>query len=727
MSKLQTILLLLLLSCCHALGQTTSGGGGGSSAAIGGTGTGGGDVNIASSLFCNASQLSGGSDATACVQAAIDYAYNNGYQNIYCPGNSTLHTSGPIYLDPPGNLRSNLTNPTIFGFSLSFIGQGESGGNGGCRIYPSSNSFIAFWVGPGTGMKVGNIEIIGPTGSYRGEQSSSGAGIAVSGGNGGAVKTSMDGVDVENEYICYSFSPNNASLAETNTLIKATCENAFVGVLNLSGNSDVNSCYDCEFGATYGVATRKPWNIYGGNISAQGKYNTFGVSSTSSIAYSAPYYQFTTTVASPDTYMANGNVYSGFAMTTAHYGVVPLDLISYNSTTDVATFGVRQDWALGFNYYGNPTSNSTLATDLQAVTSVYAVERIWTLLGPVNVTGLWVENASSATTLLDETGTQSVCLNCDGPSHLSGIRFGYDIGLTGQTSEPYFYIQQTFPFIAVGGTVVEMDDSAGGEQTSASDRVLITQSLVGASFTYGRQGATNTSYVMFAPNLQVSLYGYGFTGNNYQNNFDAGGFGRFAESLWLDSMGATNATNAMRYQGWQAAPTWGYKPALDISPCLSPSQLTTLEGTLPTFTTGASISYPLVYGGTLYRICDWTGVPAHMFVASNHHFYSYGQNLTTTNVTAASWSYTAGSNVVYMSANLIARMFNGLEVQLNNGSSTYTYMVKGVYPSLGYVTVVNINLQTGTDGGYGFLEGTIGTAYSGTTVGQESYSFTTTQ
>jgi hypothetical protein len=54
-------------------------------------------------------------------------------------------------------------------------------------------------------------------------------------------------------------------------------------------------------------------------------------------------------------------------------------------------------------------------------------------------------------------------------------------------------------------------------------------------------------------------------------------------------------------------------------------------------------------------------------------------------------------------------------------------MVKWVYPSLGYVTVVNINLQTGTDGGYGFLEGTIGTAYSGTTVGQESYSFTTTQ
>ena len=67
-------------------------------------------------------------------------------------------------------------------------------------------------------------------------------------------------------------------------------------------------------------------------------------------------------------------------------------------------------------------------------------------------------------------------------------------------------------------------------------------------------------------------------------------------------------------------------------------------------------------GGTTYRICDWTGVPSHFFGMSNHHFWSYGENLTPSNIAGASWSYTAGSDVIYMSPGLLSYMFNGLGI-----------------------------------------------------------------
>ena len=104
-----------------------------------------------------------------------------------------------------------------------------------------------------------------------------------------------------------------------------------------------------------------------------------------------------------------------------------------------------------------------------------------------------------------------------------------------------------------------------------------------------------------------------------------------------------------------------------------------------------------------------------MLFRSNHQGYSYGQNLTTSNVSGLSWSYQGGSFVVYMDQNSLKCMFAGLCILLNNGSGNHRYTVTGVYYHLGYITVYD------TYSGNGTLVGTIGTTYTGSIIGQDPY------
>jgi hypothetical protein len=94
---------------------------------------------------------------------------------------------------------------------------------------------------------------------------------------------------------------------------------------------------------------------------------------------------------------------------------------------------------------------------------------------------------------------------------------------------------------------------------------------------------------------------------------------------------------------------------------------------------------------------------------SGHRFWSYGQDLTLT------WSYKGKTHVVTLSA--LTRMYAGLKITLDNGGGDKSYVVTGVYPTLGYVTVINI-----TDGADQLLAGTKTTTYTDATVKQEAYS-----
>jgi hypothetical protein len=147
-----------------------------------------------------------------------------------------------------------------------------------------------------------------------------------------------------------------------------------------------------------------------------------------------------------------------------------------------------------------------------------------------------------------------------------------------------------------------------------------------------------------------------------------------------------------------------------------------LSGTLPAIThtgTGSSIAYtigyPLIWGGQQYRACDWNG-PAHNALVSTHQFYSYGQNLTTTNVPNLSWSHTDRSGVIYMNQEALALMFPGLDLLLTPCGASQHFMVREVHPRLGYVTVYSANSDTN--------DPLVFADCTGTTIGQSPYAIT---
>ena len=172
-----------------------------------------------------------------------------------------------------------------------------------------------------------------------------------------------------------------------------------------------------------------------------------------------------------------------------------------------------------------------------------------------------------------------------------------------------------------------------------------------------------------------------------------------------------------RASGLGTVPYVGWRPALWAHPRITPSLYSTLAGSL-----GALGSYPLIDGSTIYSVIDWNSIGlSHIFARSAHSFFSYGQNLTTSNVTGLSWSYMGQSFVVQLDSNTITWMFPGLNIGLNNGSGVVNYVVTGVYPALGYITVLNLTTDSPSTT---LLAGTSGTTYTGTMISQPAYLFT---
>src|SRR5262249_44398176 len=111
----------------------------------------------------------------------------------------------------------------------------------GCQIRPTFNDKVALWVGPGQGMKVSGVQILGPGGAYRGAQNGAGVGIGIAGGNGGASRTLIENVWIENFYACIETGANgNQFLADSNSFRKFSCENAHVGVWYNGNQNDIN-------------------------------------------------------------------------------------------------------------------------------------------------------------------------------------------------------------------------------------------------------------------------------------------------------------------------------------------------------------------------------------------------------------------------------------------------------------------------------------------------------
>lgn len=689
----------------------------------------GGSIDI--SYECTPAQLhsTGGVTDGGCVQATIDYAYANGITTVTCPSGTNAKLTATIYQDPISDIRTTgipgggqAKNMTF----MAYGGSSDPGGNVGinCRFSTTVNSTYAWIMGPGRGMVLRNIDLDGPSvagSNYRGQQNSGGIGIQVS---DGASRTLIDNVSVSNFYTCEKFGGNfNGTLADSNTIFKGHINNCFIGASFPAGNADINTLYDVEIGSsTISVRGGTPVNIIGGNYSSGNTTNTFAITSVSGLTpftdplTHIPTWTLTANITTPDSFLTGGNVYDSFVINTTDYGVIPLNLVSYGG--GVATFELYPEWIQSQYYSANILTATTIQAEIQAATQVYAAERLRVLSqGIFTVHNLWVEeDPTGSVTLIEGLGGGTA-------SKISGLIYNNDPTASGQTTNPNFYIMQAFPFIDMPGTLggnglaqLDFSDFNSNQQgATTQDRVIINGSgEYEGHYHFHDNGATD----LWNPNLTIQTSSFD---NNGSGQAFGGSFGAWDQTLWVTGVGGTG-DGTRQFGGWNYSPFHGYMPDPSATPCITPTQLTTLAS-LPALVTGSPVSYPLIYGGTLYRECEWTGVPAHMFVMSNHHFYSYGQQLTTSNVTSLSWHYIGGGDIVYMSPNLMARMFNGMEIQLNNGSGDVTYMVAGVYPTLGYVKTYRASNASPQSG----MAGTVGTVYTGTTVEQEAYSFTTTQ
>lgn len=157
------------------------------------------------------------------------------------------------------------------------------------------------------------------------------------------------------------------------------------------------------------------------------------------------------------------------------------------------------------------------------------------------------------------------------------------------------------------------------------------------------------------------------------------------------------------------------------------------SATGPIWFVNYNIPYPMMWGGKVYTACNYTGAGGTGTGAGNSLFtggkyaaispilgYSYGQNLTTTNVPHLSWTMDGASPFIYMNYEALELMFPGLVFSLTGSGScsgTEGFIVLEVHPTAGYVKVVRAD----NDGSnYVPALAASGTTCSGTAIGQQA-------
>jgi Pectate lyase superfamily protein len=641
----------------------------------------------------------GVADDTAAIQAAIDYAIANNIQTVYAP-KGAYKISDTIFLDPPGNLRVDPVNPTVFNFSVSLIGEGVGNQDGkGTQFYATFDDKVAIMVGPGQGMRVANFCVQGPGTGYHAQQHADGVGIGISGGNGGAYRVRIDNIWTANFYTGYKTgAAGNGALDDSNVFYNCQGTNHVYGIWISASQNFTNSLYNCNPGGVIQLlsAVGAGGHVFGGNYSSgNGAANAFGISSISAVTatFGPNYYIYTFdgTLASPDSYVGistdANTVYTKYAIETAHFGAIPLTITAYNSGTGVATFRIADIWSSN-NYFGfDAVASAELQADIQACTWLYASEQYKTFVGTgISVHGVHLENAYCPTCLI--TAAEGIGSNPN--VSIRDVTCNWNPGLidlrssaVGTAGRAKFLVQQTTPFIDIDTGPTSIAD-CNFEMGSTSEPIII-------QFGSGSTLLTMRNMQQFGP-----VIGQALNRENYQINSAPGAGAIFDVSPCRPAASFPGANGPgpdwVRNNQWGRSETWGVRPAPNSRPAITSTHLATLAGALPAISQSAGnwvVQYPLLWGGQVYGVTDNPSVPTMPVneIVSNHKYYTYGQDFTTTNVPGLTWSYKGQSTCVYTTATMLEALFPGLQVILNDGVSDVSYMVIEVHLGLGYFTV----------------------------------------
>lgn len=647
---------------------------------------------------------------TAAINAAAAYALANGVKEIVIsPG--TFWCDQEIEIGVGGADQKSLHL------------KGSGGGaveNQNTVLRFSGVTTVAVNTGNGQHMQVSDLAIVGDT-SPTSRAALTGVGLGL---NHNSHQNPLSNVRVVGFHTGVKTGYDGDVLCDSLSLGTCSISDCYIGLHISQTQNYINDLDGCVIsGCTIGVKSdvAKAVNVKGGNIStSDGKKAAFTIGSVSILTNvtdnngqlpGASYVnaQFTAVVSSPDQPLADG-AYDAFVINTTAFGPIPFIMTNYNSGTATIALRIQAGWLVGT--YGDAVDfeaasglGALFESQLQAATTLYACETIIPFQGfCFNVDGTHIENPDTLTTFFDFTSS----FGGDTVSRFNRINFNYDldhVDAHGGTAaqEAVFLCQQVHPFIRLLHSASARIELSNIGTAHTVNRVIIdTRNDADHRLLIG----TN---VDLRPNIRVA-FGMGFTNETGRWWSSGRGFGEWdATPFAPDSPGTLGANWQYKFDRHSASPFRGYFPAPWSTPMIPAPHLEDIRsgpGTLGTYTPlCGGIVYRLEYGIDNGELPPAVPGASPVMVLSKHSCFSYGQNLT------VDWDYVGGTKVVRLSD--ADRMFQGLKVLLNNGGGAVGYIVTGVYPSLGYITVA------GTFGNN--LSGTVGTDYNGATVEQEAY------
>ena len=679
--------------------------------------------------------------------------------SVYNPVNGNFS----IWLHGCGGINTNINTGT----NLNFV----SGLNAPYIIY-----------GPGRGLGGDGFTVSG-TGTVACNAMYPLQSVGVAYAAGGSV-FEFDRVSVGNAYTVFAAGYGGNSLADHVTFNDVLLSNGYSAfqtaggepfILNLSNSSlqDANIIVNDSQG--------DPLYVRGGSYASGGTHaNAFGITSTGNLTKVSTNFQIATTVTSPDTQIQD-NCYTAFAIKTADFGPVPFTLVSYSSGT--ITLQILSSWVAN-NFAGlDLTAVTNLSNELKNATELYAVEKYTVFCGAVSAQDVHVEG-DVPLTLWDTLACPSsrpvrlarMDLNLDpsdggGASNLNKNNAG----------EARFLVAQTHPFLSFGNTNHTFEDFDAEENNNPTDPFIIDVGSQGfARCDFNKLLVPLNMVVRWytsTPNDSFESY----PSNRYKGacTFDRNYFSMQNNSL----NSGNNFSLSYQLQGDNDGPFKGFRPAPWTIPELTPNQFSQVSavGTLGTYpliyggtiysvqknadtsarkfvtsahqfySWGQALTYPWSYLGA--SNCVYIGVAVTGAVSdgglikltvSGTSALATGQKMTVSGVTGTTeangfWTITVidGTHIDLQSSTFTnsyvsggfasdtSTMFAGLAITLNlSGIGNTQFVVTGVYPHLGLVTVTYPGTISTGNQGVVVSPGVDTTVYTGTTIGQQAYSWT---
>jgi len=543
----------------------------------------------------------------------------------------------------------------------------------GCVIRPRFNNSVYFVMGYGNGPTLENVTFypVGTTSGYC-SQPITGAAVAILGtapSGGGANRTLLRNVAAQYAYYGVIIGPNTIENFNNGGVLSAETKvdnlnviGACVGYFVTNSQGFINNLTNSTIDATTAIWTQSPVGVavYNGNISHTQASNatSFGLSAVTAV-FDGVGLRVTGTLAlagdpwmnvsctDPGGVAANNynrfnnqchqNLYNAWALKLSGNILVPLVLVAFNPGTGVATWRGLDEWLQGYGGVTGPLATGSVATAL--TTEINTQTRIWgaetsrsfvgsgitadqihveTLQPYELVDTTWTAGTTQATIL------RNIYLNTE-------FTFATAYSPGNSVSEAQFFAAQQFSFIKIGvganasgGNVILESVCCNTTAAGVSQEPMIVDLQSGLTAGDGRLIVKGGTLIHFNHRFPAAANGAGNMtgGSNWSNNGSAAfGQGDYDSTPFL-GVGTINtgANDIMRSNGWNSGPFWGVRPAPWTMPCVSPAQYVTLIGTLPAISGSYTVSYPLLWSGQMYRICDWNMTPTVYSAGSTYPF-----------------------------------------------------------------------------------------------------------